>query len=100
MWSGPLPPPEVLREFGDAVPGADELILEEFREQGAHRRSIESRESKTAGFVSRVVAVSVSGLPYLTLATGAFLTYSGLTWPGLAVIAAPIIILARKGGSS
>ena len=32
-WEGPLPPPKVLKQFGDAVPGAGEIIISEFQKQ-------------------------------------------------------------------
>ncbi|MYC89779.1 MAG: DUF2335 domain-containing protein [Gemmatimonadales bacterium] len=57
FWAGPMPDPETLREFNRAVPGAGDLIVQEFREQGQHRRAIEQRESKAYAFGTRVTAV-------------------------------------------
>ncbi|WP_419949768.1 DUF2335 domain-containing protein [Candidatus Palauibacter sp.] len=57
FWAGPMPDPETLREFNRAVPGAGDLIVEEFRTQGQHRRAIEQRESKAHAFGARVSAL-------------------------------------------
>lgn len=57
FWAGPMPDPETLREFNRAVPGAGDLIVQEFREQGQHRRAIEQRDSKAYAFGTRVSAV-------------------------------------------
>lgn len=42
MFSGPLPPPEALREYNDVVPGGAERILRMAEDQSAHRRQLES----------------------------------------------------------
>ena len=56
-WSGPLPPPEHLRQFNEAVPGAGDIIIEEFREQARHRRALEDRDSRARAFALRSSAV-------------------------------------------
>ena len=42
-FSGPLPPPEILRKFNDVVPGAADRIITMAEEQSAHRRELEKK---------------------------------------------------------
>lgn len=41
-FSGPLPPPEILVEYNEVVPNSASLIIEQFLEQGKHRRALEN----------------------------------------------------------
>lgn len=91
-WHGPLPPPDVLRAFGEAVPGADTAIVEEFRMETKHRRSIEDRKSRAEAFMSRVLSLSVAGLPYAALATGVIALLFGYPLPGIALIGGLVVI--------
>lgn len=40
-YQGPLPPPEMLHEYDHCFQGSAKLILEEFKKQGSHRRTVE-----------------------------------------------------------
>ncbi len=40
-YSGPLPPPQILRQFEEIVPGSAERILSAFEKESEHRREIE-----------------------------------------------------------
>lgn len=88
FWAGPMPDPETLREFNRAVPGAGDLIVQEFREQGQHRRSIEQRESKAYAFGARVTAVVPPLVDVLLIVGG---LSSILT--GRVVVGATLVIL-------
>jgi len=44
-FSGPLPPPDILREYDGIVPGAAKNIVQSFIKEGDHRRSLQSRET-------------------------------------------------------
>jgi uncharacterized membrane protein len=41
-FSGPIPPPEILERYNTVYPGAAQIILEAFKVQGDHRRSLET----------------------------------------------------------
>ncbi len=41
-FSGPLPPPDILRQYDAVIPGAAERILKMAEEQDQHRRRLES----------------------------------------------------------
>ena len=94
-WKGPLPPPEILRAFGEAVPGADVAILEEFRKETDHRRKIEDRESKASAFMSGSVSLSVGSTPLVAIVAGVIMTALGYPWPGFALILGPVAVDAR-----
>jgi len=40
-FSGPLPPPELLRQYDEIVPGFAQTIVDQFVAQGDHRRELE-----------------------------------------------------------
>lgn len=71
-FSGPLPPPEILRGFEDIVPGAAERIIKMAEEQSNHRRELErkvitsdisrSKWGQILGFVIAVVGLGVSAV--------------------------------------
>jgi uncharacterized membrane protein len=42
FWSGPLPAPEVLREYDSVVPGSADRIIAMAERQSDHRRNLES----------------------------------------------------------
>lgn len=42
-FSGPLPPPEVLARYNEALPGGAERIVTLAEEQASHRRRMEAR---------------------------------------------------------
>lgn len=48
-WSGPLPPPDALRQYGFIKDGP-ERILRMAEQQARHRQKIENRDSLTEGF--------------------------------------------------
>ncbi|HEY2155121.1 MAG TPA: DUF2335 domain-containing protein [Isosphaeraceae bacterium] len=43
LHTGPLPHPHILREYEDIVPGTARAVIEDFREQGRHRREQEAK---------------------------------------------------------
>ena len=42
-WRGPLPPPAVLRQYDDVLPGSAERIMRMMEEQASHRFQAENR---------------------------------------------------------
>jgi len=41
QFSGPMPPPECLHQYDQIVPGAAREIIDEFRANGAHQRTMD-----------------------------------------------------------
>lgn len=93
MFSGPLPPPAILERYAALYPQAPEIIFEGFREQGTHRRSIETFAVRSnaqradkglyAGFI---VAMAF-------LITSAFLITNGHDWEGTILGAVDVVAL-------
>jgi uncharacterized membrane protein len=40
-WQGPLPPPQILAEYEDILPGSAARVFHEFQLESAHRREFE-----------------------------------------------------------
>jgi len=65
--SGPLPDPETLKRYDEAVPGAAQIIVEQFQKQSDHRIALENRvidsdikrssQGLIAGFVVSMTAI-------------------------------------------
>jgi uncharacterized membrane protein len=59
-YSGPLPPPMVLREFEDILPGSAERIFKQFEVQAEHRRRSETTVIASNAFTQKLGAVSAA----------------------------------------
>lgn len=76
MWSGPLPPPQVLQSFNDVVPNGAERIIAAWERETEHRHSMdrkisfESMLGKVFAFIFVIFALSIC----------AFTAYIGATW--------------------
>ncbi|MGN6294384.1 MAG: DUF2335 domain-containing protein [Chitinophagaceae bacterium] len=64
-WSGPLPPPEILKAYNKAAPDASERIIRMVETQSIHRQSLEKaaiseqlKESKKGQLFAFIVALS------------------------------------------
>lgn len=42
-WSGPIPPPEIVRGYNEVIPDGGERLFKQFELEAAHRRSVQSR---------------------------------------------------------
>jgi hypothetical protein len=61
--SGPLPPPAMLREYSEAIPGLGNTIVEEFRAETSHRR-----------LTQRIGQFGAIGVAALSIACGTYLS--------------------------
>jgi len=71
-FSGPLPSPDILRQFNDVVPGAAERIIKMAEEQSAHRKELEksvinsditrSKWGQILGFIIAISGLAVSAI--------------------------------------
>jgi uncharacterized membrane protein len=85
QYCGPLPSPDLLREFDSVVPGCAERIIKMAEDQSTHRQFLERTvvvgDSKRANhglWVGGVIAA-------LFLAGSVFLIHEGHEWPGVAL---------------
>jgi uncharacterized membrane protein len=66
-FSGPIPPPEILKQYNEIVPGSAERLIKSAEIQAAHRQQLEnksigsdinrSREGQILGFILSMTAV-------------------------------------------
>jgi len=66
-WTGPLPPPQILEQFGHVVPDGAERIFKQFEAEAAHRRKQEDRDVR-----SRIRGVHIGQALAGLYALGAF----------------------------
>ena len=85
-YSGPIPPPEIIREYEEIWPGAAELILKNFDRQSSHRQSIEKHA--LAHNNARSWGGLVGGTLVVLAAMGlsAYLIYKGQDGYGVALV--------------
>jgi uncharacterized membrane protein len=85
VFSGPLPPPEMLARYNEALPDGADRIVKMAEDQSSHRRMMESR-GQIFAFVLALVAIlggiyliaegrSVEGLVPLVAAIGGLLAF-------------------------
>lgn len=92
-YSGPIPPPDLLRQFDEVYPGAAKQILGDFVEESAHRRSMERKIVGTESF-KEVFGAIFAGLIGMTgVGGGVWLTHEGRSTGGLSAIFATLASL-------
>ncbi len=82
-YSGPLPHPEILREFEQIVPGSAQLIFVQFEQQSLHRRNMEAQVISSGAFSQRVGSISASVIGLLGVGGGLWLAHEGKSVSGL-----------------
>lgn len=88
-FSGPLPPPAVLRQYEEICPGCADRLIKAFEAEGSHRREIETRmvdsniESARSQFrearLGQILAFLIS---VAFLIAGSYTALSGHPWIG------------------
>lgn len=85
-YSGPLPHPDILRQFEQLYPGAAKQIFEDFELESAHRRMIDSRLVRAETFGQILGSLSAALIGLVGVAGGLWLASQGLSLDGLAAI--------------
>ena len=89
IFSGPLPPPEVLKAYQQLDPTFPERLMARVEEEGRHRRQLENRvleshlessRSRARGFMRGQIFALVTSLTALGVATA--VTLAGYPVPG------------------
>lgn len=93
-YSGPLPPPQLLKAFDEVSPGAAQVIIDMAKNQSAHRISMEAQALSAdhtrswwglgLGFVFSMTCVGVA----------AWLAMMGREVAAAAIVAAPVLGIA------
>jgi uncharacterized membrane protein len=85
-FSGPLPPPEILAKYNDAIPNGAERIMAMAESQSQHRQKLE-KDVVAAGIRAQKVGSILGFLICIAaLASGTFLIYAGRSVEGLVPI--------------
>ena len=93
-WSGPLPPPPVLKQYDDLVPGAAERMVRITESQAEHRIRMESAVILGDARRSAAGLIFAFILSLLIISLGAYAVIWGNPWVGVAVIGINIAGLA------
>lgn len=90
-WQGPIPPPDILRQYDEVQSGAANRILTMAEKQSEHRTRMEStvvngdsRRAYLGIIAALIIALSIVGC-------GTFLIYNGHQWAGTSLIGLDII---------
>jgi uncharacterized membrane protein len=75
-----------LREFEELVPGSAQRIFDQFEEQSAHRRQIESTVISSGAFSQRLGTISASLIGLVGVVGGLWLTHEGKGLEGLSAL--------------
>jgi uncharacterized membrane protein len=89
-FQGPLPPPQILKQYDDIVPGCAERIISQFESQVKHRQELEKkvitsdiRQTYFGSTLGFIIALSAIG-------AGTFLAYIGRPTEGISAIIAAL----------
>lgn len=82
-FHGPLPPPSIMREYDDVVPGAAERIIDMAEKEQAHRHSWEQRALSADRWYS-MAGLLAGWSTALALAAGAVAS-AGIGQPGVGI---------------
>jgi uncharacterized membrane protein len=92
-WRGPLPPPDVLEEYG-FIKGGPERLLNLVERQVEHRMKLENRESLSEAFQRVWGGISATLIAVAGMGVGGWLMYTDHAVTGLAALFLPLSTLA------
>lgn len=106
MFSGPLPKPEHLRQYGEIVPSAPQDIIDEFKANGKHVRECEKLGLKGAiirDFISQIFAfllaiIAISAAIYMELNGHTKVAIALIVLTGSGLVAPFLNFINRKKG--
>ena len=93
-FSGPLPPPEILAKYNEALPGLAERIICMAEQQAKHRQSIEKTVIDSNAFVQKVGPFLGFVVAMTAVIGGTILVLKGKDGYGLAAIIGALASLA------
>lgn|GEM_PF-1711947 len=76
-YSGPLPPPEMLEKYAEIEPTAPGVIIDQFRKQGDHRRTMETAYMQGSERRANVGQVLGTIVVLVAVGLGAALGFAG-----------------------
>jgi uncharacterized membrane protein len=115
-FTGPLPPPGVLKGYEDALPGSAERIISMAEKYGDHRRALEVRATELAAEQmrrdygeARMGQLCALAIALAFVGAGTWVALAGHPWPGatlggggvvLQTLVATFVRGRRKGDDS
>jgi uncharacterized membrane protein len=103
VFSGPLPPPAILKGYEDIVPGAADRIIAMAEKQSGHRQRIESIVLKSDELKSILGLVFAFLIVLAAFVTGAYTALQGrplfgsvISLAGLAAVVGPFIYQRQR----
>ena len=96
-WQGPLPPPAVLREFDNALPGTAERIVCMAESEVAHRQAHENQVlSNIANDTKRGHYIGLA-ITTMCIAAAVYCVWLGLDWKFAGVfIGLPLVVIVQS----
>lgn len=92
--SGPIPHPEMLREYDMVCPGAAERIIKMAEDQAAHRQYLEKTTVETQAYNSKMGVIFGFVLGMTTVIAGALVAVFSHPWSGFFSSISGIAVLA------
>lgn len=92
-FSGPLPPPEVLRGYESVLPGLADRVVKMAENQSAHRQRLESRVIWFDGIRSSLGLMFGLMIALAGIVAGTYLIISGNSTTGLASLIIPLGVI-------
>jgi uncharacterized membrane protein len=97
-FQGPLPPPQILSQYDQIVPGSAERIISQWESQSRHRQELEKKVIDSDIKQSRYGATLGFIVAIFTIGAGAFLAYIGQPTEGFAAIITALASLVGAYG--
>lgn len=92
-FSGPLPPPEILRDYESVLPGLADRVVKMAENQSVHRQRLESRVIWFDGVRSSLGLVFGLIIALAGIVAGTYLILSGSSTAGLASLIIPLGVI-------
>lgn len=92
-FSGPLPPPEILKEYQKILPGAADRIITMAERQMAHRHTLERSVTQSDIWKSYLGMMAAFLIAMSGIGAGSFLVYWGHDWAGVGFFSTSLVTI-------
>jgi uncharacterized membrane protein len=93
QFSGPLPPPEILKEYNDILPGLADRVMKMAEKQSTHRQKIEDRVIGSDAYRANAGLWIGAGVAVLSILAGAYLVAIDHDWAGVGIGTTVVVAL-------
>ncbi len=93
-FSGPLPPPEIMKAYNDIIPDGAERILAMAESQASHRQELEKVVVKANSWHQVWGIVAAFAVTIIVIGAGTFLIYNDKGASGLTMVITNLVSLA------